>query len=175
MATPPAFVTGTVIASAVAPVAAVPTTAAHFCLFNGELPGGKSYYITSASSSYTTSAAAAENVQLFAHVSVAPLKNIPSNTAAQGPKSLGSGVNVGTKAVAGSTVTIVNDGVWHPVGWSSTSAGGTATIALGTWVNLINTFGQVLYVIPPGGMVSFAAVASTNAGTIATFVTWTEA
>jgi hypothetical protein len=172
MPTPPSFVTGTAIASAVTTVAAAPTTAAHFALYNGDPV--KSYYITSVSCSYTTSAAAAENVQLFAHISVAPLLKLPTATAAQGPKSLGSGVVVGTLAQAGSTLTIVNDGVWHPVGWSSNSGAGTATIALGSWVNLINTFGQVLYVIPPGGMISFASVASTAAGATATFVTWYE-
>lgn len=172
---PPAFVTGTTTANALAAVAAVPTTAAHFVLFNGEQPGGKSYYITSCSCTSTTTAAAAENLQLLAHVSVAPLKNMPSGgNAALGPKPLGSGVNAGTNAQASSTVTIVQDGVWHPVGWSSNSGAGTATIALGTWVNLINTFGQVLYVIPPGGMISFACLQSTAAGKACIYATWYE-
>ena len=169
-----AFVAGTAIASAVAPVAAPPTTAAHFCLFNGERPGGKSYTITSVGATYTTSAAAAENTQLFAHVSVGLLTNIPTATAAQGPSSMGGGQGSPTQAKVGSTVTIVNDGVWHPVGWSNFTSN-TATIALGVWTNLLLPSAVPIYVIPPGGMISFAVVSSTAAAAAAIFCTWTEA
>ena len=174
MPSPLAFVAATATASAVTPVAAAPTTASHFSLFNGDFT--KSYTITSLScSTQGTSAAAAENLQLLAHMSVAKLLGIPSGgTAGQGPKPLGSGANAGSNGVAVSAVTIVNDGVWHPVGWSSNSGAGTATIALGTWVNLINTFGQPLYVIPPGGMLSLAVLSSTAAGKCCIAVTWLE-
>lgn len=173
MSTPLSFVTGTVVASAVTPVAAPPTTAAHFCLYNGDPV--KSYTITSASLSYTTGAAAAECAQLFAHVSVAPLKILPTSSASQGIKSLNGSVNAGSLAQAGSTVTIVNDGVWHPVGLSVNSANQTNTVALGPWTNLTQPNGQPIYVIPPGGMISFATVASTGAGKAVIFVSWTEA
>jgi hypothetical protein len=129
---PQAFVAGTVIASAITLVAAVPTTAAQFCLLNQD--PAKSYYITTVGCSYTTSAAAAENVQLFAHVSVGPVTHLASPTAAQGPKALGSGPTAGSLAVVGSAVSITNDGVWHPVGWSSNSGAGTATCSSAvTW------------------------------------------
>jgi len=173
MATPQAFVTGTAIASALAPSIVAPTTVARFCLYNGDPV--KSYTITSVGHFYVTSAAAAESTQLFAHVSVAPLKVLPTATAAQAIKSLSGNINSGSLAQAGSSVTIVNDGVWHPVGQSVNSGGGTATIGLGTWTNLIQPNGQPIYVIPPGGMISFSVVSSTAAGTVANYVTWTEA
>ena len=174
MPSPLAFVAATATASAVTPVAAAPTTASHFSLFNGDPI--KSMTVTSlACSTQGTSAAAAENLQLLAHMSVAMLKGIPTGgTAAQGPKPLGSGAAAGSNGVAVSTVTIVQDGIWHPVGWSANSGAGTATIALGTWTNLINTFGQPLYVIPPGGMLSLAVLSSTAAGKCVCSVTWTE-
>lgn len=173
MSTPLSFVTGTVVASAVTPVVAPPTTAAHFCLYNGDPV--KSYTITSVGNSYTTSAAAVESTQIFAHVSVAPLKILPTATASQGIKSLTGNVNAGSLAQAGSTVTIVNDGIWHPVGQAMNSGGGTATIALGCWTNLTQPNGQPIYVIPPGGMISFATMSSTAAGKAIITVTWTEA
>lgn len=173
MSTPLSFVTGTASGSATAPIATVPTTVSRFSLFNGDPV--KNYTITSLSHSYITSAAAAESTQLYAHLSVAPLKILPSSTASQGIKSLNGSVNAGSLAQAGSTVTIVNDGVWHPVGQSVNSGGGTATIALGTWTNLVQPNGQPIYVLPPGGMLSLAVVSATTAGTCLIFVTWTEA
>lgn len=165
---PLAFVAATT--TAVTPGNAAPTTTAQFCLFNGELPGGKTYYITSVSASTTTSAAATENAQLFLHVSAIPLANIPSITAAAGPKSMGGGANAGTLAKVGSAAgTIVNDGIWHPVGESRNTGTGTATIALGVWANVTG-----IYQIPPGGMLSLAFVTSTAAGACKSYVTWVE-
>lgn len=154
----------------VQPVAAPPTTAAHFALFNADPV--KSYYITSLSCSETASAAATENLQLFAHVSVGRLLNMPTGgTAALGPKPLGTGRSiVGSLAQIVTAVTIVNDGIWHVVAPSQNTGAATATIALGTWVKV-----DGFYVIPPGGLLSLAVVSSTAAGTAKCYATWVEA
>ncbi len=152
----------------VTPVAAAPTTAAHFLLWNGDPL--KSYYVTSLSCSTTASAAATENLQLFAHLSVAGLAVIPTGgTAALGPKPLGGGPAQGSLAQIVTAATIVNDGIWHVVGPSQNAGAATATIALGTWANV-----NGLYVIRPGGLLSLAVVTSTAAGTAKCYATWVE-
>ena len=168
MATSPlAFVGGTT--TGIAPVAAPPTTAAQLVVWNGD--AAKSYTITSVSCSTTTSAAATENLQLFVHSSVAPIPRVPAGgTAAQGPKSMGGGPASPSLAVVQSAVTIVNDGIWLPVGPSTNTGSATATIALGTWALVSG-----VYVIPPGGMLSLAVVTSSAAGVAKIYVTWTEA
>jgi hypothetical protein len=154
--------------TAVAPVAAFPTTAAHFCLFNGEPVGGKSYDILICASTYATSAAAAEVSTLIAHNATVPVRSLPSFTAALGPLSMGGYAASGTFAQVGSAVTIVNSSVWLPlVTCASTAA--TTTIGLGTaWQ------GTGIFVVPPGGIFSLATLSATNAGTCHLSVVWRE-
>lgn len=171
MPIPRLFAAGTT--TSVAPVAAIPTTAAQFCLWNGELAGGKSYTITSIGWTTDTSAGAAFVGQLVAHVAPAAQPTI-SGTAANGPKAT-DGVIGGSRAVVASAVTLtsgqVNGGIWHPVGLSVNGATATATISMGAWQNV-----RGLYVLPPGGLLSAAVICSAaGSAKCLIFVTWEEA
>lgn len=166
MATPRSYIAGT--ATAVAPVAAIPTTAAHFSLWNGEKAGGKTYTITAVGFTTTTTAGATIILQLLAHLSVASLPVI-SGTTANGPKST-DGLPSTSRAGVASAVTIVNaNGLWHPVGPAFNTAALTATIGAGTWQNV-----RGLYSVPPGGIFSLATLGSTAAGASQLFINWEE-
>lgn len=166
------YVGGTTTASAVAPVATLPTTAAHLILFNGESQTsgtGKSYVIHRCGFTTIASAAAACQMQLLAHVSNGAVAAAPSNTAGLGPKSLSGRVSQ-SNATVGSTATIVNSGIWHTVGPSAQSYAATATIGLGGDYDV-----NGLYVIPPGGIFSLATLCSAaGSATCAHYVTWSE-
>ena len=166
------YVAGTVTASAVAPVAALPTTAAHFILFNGESQSsgtGKSYVIQRCSFTTVVSSAAAYQAQLLAHLSNGAVSAAPSNTAGLGPKSL-SGRASQSNATVGSTATIVNSGAWHTVGPAAQGYAATATIALGGDYDV-----NGLYVVPPGGIFSLAVLCSAaGSATCTCYVTWHE-
>lgn len=158
--------------TAIAAVAAFPTTAAHFCLFNGENPGGKSYEILTASTVYATSAAAAECGMLICHNATAPVLTLPASTAALGPLPLGGFKAQGSFALVGSAVTVANSSIWHPIGTGYDTAA-TTTIGLGTFWQT-PTVGALIYVVPPGGIFSLATLAATNAGTNHLSVCWRE-
>lgn len=163
---PRSYVAGTV--TDIAPVAAIPTTAAHFSLWNGEPDGGKSYTITTAAIVTTTSAGAVIVLQLLAHLSVAKLPII-TGTAASAIRST-DGMPTATRANVASAVTITAaNGVWHPVGQSIVCAG-TANIGLGTWTNV-----RGLYTVPPGGIFSLAGLCSAaGSAKCQLYVQWEE-
>lgn len=155
--------------TAVAPVTAPPTTAAHFALYNTAPAGGKSLYLMTVETTCIVSAGAALIVQPFAHVSANPVAKM-SGTAASAVQSL---VPTGIPSVAqvASAVTITADSVWHPCGESTNFGTGTTTIALGT-----SSLVTGLYVIPPQGLFSLAVLCSAaNAATMNCYCTWTEA
>lgn len=166
---PRSYIASTI--TAIAPVAALPTTAAHFSLYNAEKAGGKSYIISTVGFTPVTSAAAALVQQLLAHNSVAAVSAMAGTggTAARGPKAL-DGLPPTSAASVASAVTIVNDGIWHPVGLSVNGGAATATIAMGSWANV-----NGIYVVPPGGLFSLAVLCNAVAGTNQIFVTWSEA
>ncbi len=168
MATPRLYVAGTV--TPVAPVAALPTTAAHFALWNGEPLGGKTYTITALSFTGIASAAAALVSQLLVNVSGAS-RPIISGTAATGPRAT-DGLTSTSNAVVASAVTIgATWGIWHPVGMSVNGGAATATISMGAWQNV-----RGLYYLPPGGVISLAVLCSAAGGsTCDIFVNWEEA
>ncbi len=159
------FVAGT--ATAIAPVAAIPTTAAQFALWNGEPAGGKTYTITSVAFTPVVSAGAAFVAQLLAHVGGAPTI---AGTLAQGPKPL-DGLGAGSRASALSAVTIVaGTGLWHPVGPSVNGGAATATISMGNWQNV-----RGMYKLTPGGLLSLAVLCSAaGSATCQLYVTWEE-
>ncbi len=167
MATPRLFVAGT--ATPVAPVAAMPTTAAQFALWNGEPIGGKTYNITALSWTSIASAAAAFVGQLLVNVSGAS-RPIISGTAATTPRST-DGITGGTNAVVASAVTIgATWGNWHPVGMSVNGGAATATISMGAW-----QYVRGMYLLPPGGVISLAVLCSAaGSATCDIFVNWEE-
>jgi hypothetical protein len=160
------FVAGT--ATAVAPVAAIPTTAAHFSLFNGEAAGGKSYIITALGMTTTTTAGATMILQMLAHMSVGNVTGI-SGTLANGPKPT-DGNPVPSLGQVKSAVTIILSGVWHPVGPSFNTAALTATIGAGLWVPV-----RGLYTVPPGQIFSLATLGSTTGGACQLYINYEEA
>lgn len=150
----------------IAPVAVVPTTAAHFVLWNGEPTGGRTYTITSVSFTPIVSAGAAFVAQLLAHVSAS---TVPGGTAGFGPEAL-DGLPVDSRATALSAVTIANTSIWHPVGSSVNGGAATATIAMGNWQNV-----RGVYSLQPGGLFSLAVLCSAaGSATCRCFVTWEE-
>ncbi len=140
----------------VAPVAAYPTTAAHFCIWNGEPLGGKTYAFTSLGITTTTSAGAVIVLSLLANVTPVGAITVITGTASNGPKAL-DGLGNSSNAVVASAVTIVNSGFWHPVGTPIVCAG-TADIGLGLWVPVSG-----IYYLPPGGLLSLAGFCSAAA------------
>lgn len=164
------YVGGTV--TAVAPVAAIPTTAAQFALWNGESQGGKTYVVTALSWTSIASAGAAFVGQLLVHNALA-IQPIISGTAAKGPYPT-DGLPSASKAMVASAVTLtasqVASSMWHPVGNSTNGGAATATISMGMWQNV-----DGLYRIPPGGILSLAVLCSApGSATCDCFVQWRE-
>lgn len=159
-------------ATAVAPVAAIPTTASHFSLWNGESAGGKTYTITSVGFTQTTSTAAAAIQQLLLHVANGAWPVIGGTTAV-GPLAT-DGIVGGSRGVCYGAVTLLAgqlaSGTWHPVGPSINTAAMTASIANGMWQNV-----RGLYQLPPGGLLSMAVLINAAAGANQLSVTWEEA
>ncbi len=163
------FVAATI--TPITPVTAVPTTAAHFAVWNGAQRGGKSLYIQSVASSTIVTSGAALGVQLYAHQSAGTPLGLGTFTAAKGPQPIGGGF-VSSVAAVGSAVTIVNDSLWHPCTTNTNDASATAGVALGNYSSVAG-----LYVIPPGGLFSLAVVCNATGGAVTCncYVTWTEA
>lgn len=157
-------------ATAVAPVSTLPTTAAHFAVWNPPA-SRKTLYIQTIETTTIASAGAAQIVQAIAHMgaSTTSLSIGSGFTAANGPFTL-SGPEVNSVAAVGSAVTIVNDSVWHPCSESSTMGAGTTTIANGTWSNV-----NGLYVVAPGVVFSLAVFCSAaGSATCDCALTWYE-
>lgn len=163
---------GTAVASAVAPVAAFPTTASHLTLWNGESQTsgtGKSYIILSISWTTIASAAAAFVGQLLTNMSTVATA-VPTGTAATAITGL-SGLATGSSATILSAVTITNNGVWQPYGPSVNAAAATATISLGSG----EVYSQGEYILRPGMRFNMAVLCSSaGSATCAIFVKWAE-
>ena len=155
--------------TAVAPVAAMPTTAAQLALWNGEATGGKAYVIHRIGFTGAVSAGAAIIQQLLVHVRTVA-STVITGTAALGPKSLSGRVSTSAATVLSGVTLGANDGLWHPAGSSVNAGAATATVGLGTDFDC-----NGLYVIPPGGTFSLAVLCSAAASqTNQLFVTWSE-
>lgn len=152
------------VTTAVAPVAALPTTAAHASLWNGyEQGSGKCLVVLSVGTLVTTSAAAAINLGLAAHVTTALVTSM-AGTAASTIAPLTGNDSYGGSAQFKSAVTIVNDGLWHPVAPSIVCAN-TATLMLTTEADVAGR-----YVIKPGQQFSLASLC--NAAGLAVCQPW---
>lgn len=171
MAQPSLFVAMTI--TDVAPVTAIPTTAAHFALWNGEGPGGKTYSINSLSWTTTTSAAAAFEGQLLAAI-IPGLNPIISGTAASGPLSC-DGTTGKSKGVVYTAVTLTagqsNATIWHPVGGPVNSEALTATVGIGQWAAV-----NGIYRLAPGAILAGAVLCgAAGSAKCKIAVTWSEA
>lgn len=145
--------------TAVAPVTAEPTTAAHYSLWNGESAGGRCYLIDSIECLIVTSTAVATPLYTVAQLNLT--NPITAPAAGDTPKSLSGRKNYGGKGIAKQAVTITDDGAWHNVGPYLMPFTGTATAGL---VYELNVYGR--YIVPPQGLFSLASVATTTTGTI---------
>jgi hypothetical protein len=151
-------------------VAAWPTTRAELVLHNGEAGGGKSYVIDSAFMVDITSAAAAQAKTLLGQL--VPSGAAPTDDTAQLFTSRsGRGVYGATypgrakRAVANTAFAIANKWeVLASVVNPNTASIGSALVAelYGGWI------------VPPGGVLCLAGLASTAAGTAIIGVTWHE-
>ncbi len=152
--------------TAIAPVAALPTTASHFSLYMPSA-GTASAVIHAIGWTTIASAAAAFVGQLIAHVTTVSVASI-TGTAVLGPKSI-SGTAVAT-ATPFAAVTTVNNGVWHPVGPSVNGGAATATISMGQWVDVGGS-----YIVKPGMSLDLAVFCSAaGSATCDISVVWSE-
>jgi hypothetical protein len=159
------------VATAVAPVAAVPTTAAHAALWNGNnAASGKHLVILAAGTVITVSAGAAIVLNLLGCVTTVPVTSM-SGTAASTITPLTAPLTdtYGGSAQFKSAVTITNNGLWVPLTQGLVCAG-TANIGLGVHADLNGR-----YVVPPGHQFCLASFASA-AGTAecVPYVIWAE-
>lgn len=153
--------------TAVAPVTAEPTTAAHYSVWNGENPGGRSYVIDMIGCAITTSTAVATALYTVAQLNLTNPITAPS--AGDTPKSLSGRKNYGGKGLFRQSVTITDDGGWHNVGPALFPPQGSATSGL---VYEFSTLGR--YIVPPQGMFSLASVATTTTGAVKYWVIYHE-
>lgn len=157
-----------VIGTAVAPVAAVPTTAAHLSLYNGD--PNKSLIIAAVGGFDAGSMAVAGQISMLAR------NDVPGqNTAITGSLIITglSGKQYGGKAVAKASQTLAaigagNNVAWLPVG-NSGSAITTTTIGV---VAHAECYGR--WIVQPGGMFSLATIAQTAAGTVQPYIYFYE-
>jgi hypothetical protein len=154
------------VGTAVAPVAAMPTTTAHFSLWNGENDDGMSYIIDYVGTYNTASAAAAINIGLAAQLNLGKITN-PAGAIAI--KSLSGRINYRGKGNTKASVTVTNDSAWHTVGYPIVCAN-TANLMLGIEVPC---YGR--YIVPPGGMFSLASLCNAaGSATCAPWIIWHE-
>lgn len=149
--------------AAVAPVAALPTTAAHLTLWNGEQENGMIYAIESVGVFTAVSAGAASQVGVAVCMNIGKKASPTSDTT---PRGLAGQAYRGTAVVdAGATIT---DDKWQPFG--------TSIVGPASQIGLVAEFPvEGLFVVPPGHMFSVAAMANTGT-TITTrcFIRWHE-
>lgn len=157
-------------ATAVAPVAALPTTAAHLVLWNGEAASsGKVYIIHAVGSITTTTAGAAIYLGLAACITAGLVTTKPTGTAATVKPLTGNSAYGGSGALL-DTVTIVNDGAWLPVGPGQVNAN-TATL-----MQTVHYEVSGRYIVWPGQQFCLATLCNA-AGTAVNkpYIFWSEA
>ena len=150
------------IATAAAPVATIPTTAAPFQLWNGELDNGYCYVIDAVGAFCAVSAAAAINVNMAVQLNTG---RYASPAGAIVPKSLcGKPYYRGKGNVKAGSTTVTDEVIWHNVGNTLVCAL-TATLGLSIEAPC---YGR--YIVPPGGM--FNVTVLCNAAGSSTFSPW---
>jgi hypothetical protein len=155
-------------ASAFTFIAAWPTTRAELVLYNGELPGGKSYIIDSAWMYGITSMAAAQPATLVGQL-VPAVATIPTHDTAQlissrngKPTYAGRGRVAVANTAAGQVANL-----WDVLG--SINLPMTTNLAAALLADLWGA-----YIVPPGGVFALGGLAGTASGTAIIGVTWAE-
>lgn len=161
------------VATAVAPVAAIPTTAAHASLWNSYPTGsGKNMVILQAGTIITTTAGAAIVLNLLGCVTTVRVATQTGTAASTIVPLSGTDAYPGGAATFLSAVTIVNNGLWMPITPALVCAG-TANIGASV-VTPPDFAGR--YVVTPGQqfcLASFCSAAGT--ATCQPYVIWAEA
>lgn len=151
-----------------APVVAVPTTTATWCLYNGYPDNGDWLFVDSLGF-FLASGTVAVGGTLIVAVTNGPVATVPTAYASSVTGSLNGGATgSGTKALLANAVTIPASSVWHPVIGGDWAA--TTTIGLGLVVQLHGG-----YAIPP--KYGLAIDVLSGAGTTPLFgvsATWDE-
>jgi hypothetical protein len=158
--------------TAVAPVAAIPSTAAHFVLFNNEPAGsGKSYLIDFIGTQITTSAGAAINLGMAHILQPAGITANPSGAVAiysLDGKSNYRG-NGNCKSAATITAPAAAAGAWMPVGPTLVCAN-TANLMLGVEAEIK---GKII--VPPQGCYGLASLCNAAGSAVCTpWIIWHE-
>lgn len=158
------------VGSAVAPVAAIPTTAAHLSLYNNNGAGGKSLIIAAVGTVCTTSMAVQGQATLLARNDVPFANTNPAGTLIITGLD-GRLYNGGANAKASVTLAAIgaaNNVAWVPVA-TSPAAVSVTTIGL----NVHNEcWGR--WIVRPGGVFSLATVAQTAAGSFQPYIYFYE-
>ena len=149
------------IGTTVAPVAALPTTAAHLTLWNGENDDGLSYLVDYVGTVVGTSAGAAINLGLAAQLNLGKQTN-PAGAIAI--KSMSGRANYRGKGNCKASVSVTADAAWHSVG-NSLICANTANLMLAVEYSV---YGR--YLVPPGGIFSLASLC--NAAGSASCLPW---
>jgi hypothetical protein len=136
------FAANTGAGTAVAPVAAPPTTTATWGLFNGEDPGGKSYALLMVTAT-SISGTLGLGMSLLGTVAVAAVTGTkPTAYASSHFSSLSGGVGGGSKAVFAAAVTMVGTPAW--VTLASRDQASAVSVGSGLVANL-----EGMLIVPP--------------------------
>jgi hypothetical protein len=158
-----------VVGTAVAPVAAIPTTAAHLSLYNGD--PSKSLLIHAVGSVLTTSMAVAGQIAVLARNDVPGFNVNPAGALIIAGTS---GKQYSGRANAKASVTLGAIGAGNNVAWVPTGASALATAATTIGVNAHSEcFGR--WVVQPTGLFSLATLAQTAAGSAQPYIVFSEA
>ena len=157
------------IGTAVTAVAAIPTTAAHLSLYNGNTQ--KSLIIAAVGTFAATTAVAATNITLLARTDVPYFNVNPAGAliiAGLDGRMYSGSANAKASVTLGA-IGAGNNTAWMPVGPSLTTTS-TTTVAIGTYADV-----QGRWVVRPGGLFSLATVAATAVGTYQPYIYFYEA
>ena len=158
-----------VIGTAVAPVAAIPTTGAHLSVYNGD--SVKSLILVAVGSVCTTSMAVAGQAMIMVRNDVPGINVNPAGTLIITGTS---GKQYSGRANAKASVTLAAIGAGNNVAWIP--AGNSSTTSAATTIGLTvaaDKFGR--WIVQPQGIFSIVTIAQTAAGSFQPYMIFAEA
>lgn len=161
------FAAWTGAGTAIAPVAAPPTTAATWALYNGESAGGKSYAILQAGCA-SISGTLGLGMSLLGTVAIAAVTGTVPTTYASSAKSSLAGSSATTNAVFAQAVTMVGTPAWVILG----SRDQASAVSVGSG---ITARVEGMFLVPPGYVAGFTVLAPLGTSALfAVSVVWAE-
>lgn len=154
------------IGSAVAPVVAVPTTAAHLSLYNAETgANARSLVIAAVGSLCNVTQAAATQAALLVRNQLPGVNANPNGAIAiYGASGKPTQFAINAKASVTLTAEGSNPSIWIPPG-SMAATPAAATVGLNVHAEVVGRF-----IVPPGGMFSLATIASVVTGSFQPYI-----